>query len=104
MILDDGIYYIERDANTPEHIGNGFLHRRCTTTLTSPGYEVIGQYFYKGVGTWHVVIDQAYNAESNSDLLFLGKFTNQTEAITSLWQHRKQAYFHQDGMTRTTDS
>lgn len=92
LLLDDGEYYIEHNCNYPLESGNGFLHRRCAFGLTTPGgYEVIGEYSQTVAGVWSVHIAKDLDVETDSDALSLGSFANRLDAITTLWQRRKEA-------------
>ena len=91
VLADDGDYYVEHDSGKPFHIGGGFLLRRCPTTIRTPGgYECIGRYELN-LGKWASWIDVPYDDEKDSDILTLGRFNTQDEAIAALWVRRGEA-------------
>ncbi len=93
VLLDDGEYYIEHNINYSIEQGNGFLLRRCTASLTTPGgYECIGGYERTAAGKWRASIDAPYSAERETDCEDIGAFDARLDAITALWKRRQDAY------------
>lgn len=94
VLLDDGEFYVERNANFDRDTANGFLHRRCAVSLTAPGgYECIGSYERRPGGTWNASINASYDPETDSDSRELGDtFKTNVEAIAALWSARHEAY------------
>lgn len=93
LLLDDGEFYIERNSNGEATKANGFLHRRCPTSPSTPGgYECIGGYERGTTGEWRASINAAYDQASDSDCRELGRFATNLDAITVLWKARRDAY------------
>ncbi|WP_434716314.1 hypothetical protein [Paraburkholderia sp. A3RO-2L] len=92
-LLDDGEFYIERNCNGDEATTNGFLMRRCSVSLTTPGgYECVGGYEHRASGEWHASINAPYDEETDSDSRELGDFSRNLDAIAALWKVRHDAY------------
>lgn len=94
IILDDAIYYIELNCNYEASSAPGFLHRRCTVGVTTPGgYECIGSFDKDYRGMWNASIDTIFDPETDSDATGLGDFDQRLDAIVALWSARRSAYF-----------
>ena len=95
VILDDGRYSIELNANSPRATAPGFLHRRCYVGVTTPdGYECVGSFAqHIGSGLWVAAINAVYNEATDSDSRIVGRFPRRMDAIAALWGARGQAYF-----------
>lgn len=88
--LDDGDFYVEHNQNYPVDAGNGFLLRRCSQTVTTPGgYECVGGYEHLLNGLWRSHISADCTEES--DCRSLGEFASRSEAIAQLWLNRHLA-------------
>lgn len=93
ILLDDEEFYIERNCNGDAATTNGFLHRRCPVSLTTPGgYECIGGYEHRASGKWRASINAPYDEASDRDTRELGDFHTNLDAITVLWKARREAY------------
>lgn len=93
ILRDDGDYYIERNTNYPPGKGNGFLLRRCATSVATPGgYECVGGYDHQvSTGKWHADINAPLDEENDSDVTSVGAYNTPDEAIDALWRHRHGA-------------
>lgn len=93
ILLDDGEYFVEHNVNYPPERGNGFLMRRCATSMTAPeGSECVGGYSLDTGGKWHADIHAPLDEDTDSDCRALGMFDNRLDAIGTLWQRRREAH------------
>lgn len=92
IILDDGSFYVELNANSEPSQAPGFLQRRCAHSQTTPGgYECVGSFQRRADGQWSADVNAAYDPATDGDCLSLGLFKNRMDAITALWQRRHEA-------------
>jgi hypothetical protein len=90
ILLDDGEFFIERNANNSFETGNGFLQYRCKEASATPGgWECIGGYDHQQ-GTWNADINIVPNPET--DCRRLGDYGTVYDAIAALWLSRHEAY------------
>lgn len=93
ILQDDGTFYIELNANNQPAGANGFLHRRCPVSLTTPGgFECVGDFTYQPNGLWRSGVTKAYEAGTDEDFLLLGEFKLRIEAIVAMWHNRHKAH------------
>ncbi|NLP65530.1 hypothetical protein [Paraburkholderia sacchari] len=94
ILIDDGVFYIERNVNGDAAVTNGFLLRRCKVGVTTPGgYECIGGYERAPSGMWRASINVPYDAITDSDSYELGDtFGTNRDAIAALWKSRHEAH------------
>lgn len=94
ILLDDGVFFIERNVNGSEATANGFLLRRCVANGSAPsGHECVGGYELGASGEWRASINAPYDEETDSDCCELeGNFKTNLDAIVALWFARHNAY------------
>lgn len=93
IILDDGQFYVELNCNYEEADAPGFLQRRCSYGLTTPGgYECLGS-FQKAVdGSWSADVVAPMDEETGCDCDLLARNVSRMDAIAALWAGRNRAY------------
>jgi hypothetical protein len=92
ILLDDGEFYVELNANFEPARAPGFLHRRCRTSLTTPGgYECVGSFDMAKSGRWTADLNAPFDDATCSDVLRLGEFGERLNAIAALWRRRGEA-------------
>lgn len=92
IFIDDGTYYIQGNINGDRVDTNGFLHRRCPVSMTTPGgYDCPGGYQRDVHGKWVADINIDWDDQSQSDCKSVGTFNTRNEAIAALWAHRHEA-------------
>lgn len=94
VILDDGEFYIELNANFGPGNAPGFLQRRCYVGVTTPGgYECVGSFGRCSVtGMWSASIDAPYDPRTDSDARLIGSYPRRLDAIVALWSARQLAH------------
>jgi hypothetical protein len=93
VLLDDGEFYIELNANYPTPDAPGFLQRRCYVGVTTPGgYECVGSFDRcPSTGAWLASIDALYDAATDSDARVVGIYSRRLDAVVGLWAARRLA-------------
>lgn len=96
-IRDDGEFYVVLNSNCPPEKANAFLQRRCAAGPQAPGgWECVGSADMDTVsGKWIADVAAPYDEDTGSDVLALGTFDNQQDAINALWEGRHQALCRQ---------
>lgn len=93
VLLDDGLYYIQHNADDPLHKGGGRLKKYCRPSRQFPeGVEVIGDYALKPDGLWVIGISANYIGPEQSDREVLGAYPHWLEAVAELWLARFMAH------------
>lgn len=91
IILDDGVFYVELNANYEDSEAPGFLHRRCAYGPTTPGgYECLGS-FQKQSGAWSADVNAPLDEDTDSDCIVVASGVSRLDAIAALWQSRSSA-------------
>lgn len=92
VILDDGEFYVELNGNYDATLAPGFLQRRCSRGLTTPGgYECIGSFERSAAGRWRADVNATFDEVTGGDVLVLGEFDERMDAISALWRRRHEA-------------
>lgn len=92
IILDDGVYYVDLNSNYEPSCAPGFLERRCSVGMTTPGgFECVGNFDKALDGTWNASINDHYDPATDGDSRMLVKGVSRMDAITALWANRTSA-------------
>ncbi|POR07961.1 hypothetical protein [Diaphorobacter sp. LR2014-1] len=90
IILDDGVYFVDLNCNYETAKAPGFLQRRCSNGLTTPGgYECVGSFDKAADGTWRADVNAAYDPETDGDCRRVIEGVSRMDAIAALWAARK---------------
>ena len=93
IILDDGHFYIELNANFESASAPGFLLHRCAQSPSGQGgHECVGSFQESTGGYWSADIQSAYDVETDSDCKVVAMKSTRIDAIAALWIARKFAY------------
>ena len=95
IILDDGEFFIDVNANYVAKDAPGFLERRCAYSETTPGgFECVGGFDKVLDGTWKADVNAPYDPERDSDCRRVTEGVSRMDAIVSLWRARHSAHFN----------
>lgn len=88
ILLDDGEYFIQHNANYPLESSNGFLMKRRSFGEA----DAIGGYDCQIEGKWHVDVTASWDDETETDCRTVGSFDDRLDAIAALWLARHEAH------------
>ena len=93
LVLDDGEYTVELAAGYLEREAPVLLLHRCYEGVTTPdGQECIGRVGRGEHGLWTASVQGRFDERRGSDARQLGWFVERNDAISALWQARRDAY------------
>ncbi len=91
-ILDDGEFFIKLNCNYEAGDAPGFLNRRRSHGVTTPGgYECVGGFDKARDGTWSADVNARYDPETESDCRRIVQGVSRMDAIAALWRERQYA-------------
>lgn len=104
IVLDDGEFAIDMnetqavitsiDGNSAAGPSAGFLHHRCPPDpLATYGWERIGEYSFRD-GKWAASINSKHTIFRVGYVPGLGVFDTRIDAISALWNARRDAWLH----------
>ena len=88
VLLDDGTFYIDLNANHPPEDAPGFLEVRNTRGF---GVDCVGSFDRLPCGKWSARVAIEPLPSEASDALALGTFEKRLDAIAALWLGRHRA-------------